>query len=228
MSRISYIDYSRHLQEKAQWSNSEIRRAVVTYQLSVKVQKKTEDITNKGKKLIIPDFISIERTSNENSTNGKSGKTATIKNIGLDALNMDLEGYKDAALGMIVFNKTGLPKSDCETYRSVAEIDEGFLYKSKLDNFSIFKYTRDNETVAVTLNHQMKSCNQEMYQTGVQNVEILLLDKDEKFLSNKHIELAEMEEEIVYESELRGAMNSIELAIDRMYKELPRVSDGKN
>ena len=39
-SRISYIDYSRHLQEKAKWSTKEIRRAVVTYQLSVKVQKK--------------------------------------------------------------------------------------------------------------------------------------------------------------------------------------------
>ena len=67
-----------------------------------------------------------------------------------------------------------------------------------------------------------------MYRTRVQNVEILSLDKDEKFLSNKHIELAEMEEEIMYESELRGAMNSIELAMDRMYKEIPRVSDGKN
>ena len=39
-SRISYIDYSRHLREKARWSTEEIRRAVVTYQLSVKVQKK--------------------------------------------------------------------------------------------------------------------------------------------------------------------------------------------
>ena len=39
-SRISYIDYRRHLQKKAQWSTDYIRRAVVTYQLSVKVQKK--------------------------------------------------------------------------------------------------------------------------------------------------------------------------------------------
>ena len=28
---ITYIDYSRHLQEKAKWSTNEIRRAVVTY-----------------------------------------------------------------------------------------------------------------------------------------------------------------------------------------------------
>ena len=123
-----------------------------SYQLSVEVQKKTGYITNKGKKLIISDLISIERTSNESSTDGKSGKMATINNIGLDILNKNLEGYKDSALGTVVFNKTGLPKSDCETYRSVAEINEGMLYRFKLDDFSIFKYTRDNETVAVTLN----------------------------------------------------------------------------
>ena len=54
-SRISYIDYSRHLQEKAKWSTEEIRRAVVTYQLSVKVQKKVGYIVKQGKKLVVRD-----------------------------------------------------------------------------------------------------------------------------------------------------------------------------
>ena len=42
----------------------------------------------------------------------------------------------------------------------------------------------------------------------------------EEFLNNKHLELAEMEEEIILESEMRGAMNSIELAIDRLYQNI--------
>ena len=41
----------------------------------------------------------------------------------------DLEGYKDAELGTIVFNKTGLPRTECEQYRSVAEIKEGLLFR---------------------------------------------------------------------------------------------------
>ena len=53
-----------------------------------------------------------------------------------------------------------------------------------------------------------------MYRTGIQNIQVLLM-KD-----NKHLELAEMEEEIMFESRLRGAMNSIELAIDRMYQDI--------
>ena len=59
--RITYLDYSRHLREKAMWSTDEVQRAVVTYQLSVKVLKKIGYIVRQGKKLVIPDLISIER-----------------------------------------------------------------------------------------------------------------------------------------------------------------------
>ena len=73
--------------------------------------------------------------------------------MGIDILNKDLEGYQDAALGTIVFNKTKIPKTNCEEYRSVAEINEGMLYRSKLGEFSILKYVRDGETVAVTIDN---------------------------------------------------------------------------
>ena len=126
----------------------------------------------------------------------------------------------DAALGTIVFNKKKIPKTGSEEYRSVAEIKEGMLYRSKLGKFSIFKYSQDNETVAVTINQQTRSCNRAMYRKGIQNVEVLVLEDKEEFLNNKHLELAEMEEEIMFESELRGSMNSIELAIDRMYQDI--------
>ena len=94
------------------------------------------------------------------------------------------------------------------------------LYRSKLGDFSIFKYTRENDTVSLTIDQQTRSCNRAMYRTGIQNVQVLLLEEEEEFLDNKHLELADMEEEILFESELQGAMNSIELAIDRLYQNI--------
>ena len=71
----------------------------------------------------------------------------------------------------------------------------------------------------MTIDQQTRSCKRGMYR-GIQNVQVLLLEEEEEFLNNKHLELAKMEEEILFESELRGAMNSIELAIDRMYQDI--------
>ena len=34
---------------------------------------------------------------------------------------------------------------------NVADIEDGLLYRAKIENYSILKYARDNETVAVTL-----------------------------------------------------------------------------
>ena len=56
----------------------------------------------------------------------------------LDSINEDLEGHHDSDLGTIVLKKTGLLRTKCEQYRSVAEIEEGLLFKSKLGDFSIF------------------------------------------------------------------------------------------
>ena len=59
-----------------------------------------------------------------------------------------------------------------------------------------------------------------MYRAGIPNVQVLLLEAEEEFLDNKHLEISDMEEEILFESELRGAMNTIELSIDRLYQNI--------
>ena len=92
---------------------------MVTYQLSVKVQKKVGYIVKQGKKLVVPDMIAIGRTTKENSKDVASKQRTTVINIGIDMMNIDLEDYHDAALGTIVFNKTKIPRTECEEYRSV-------------------------------------------------------------------------------------------------------------
>ena len=59
-----------------------------------------------------------------------------------------------------------------------------------------------------------------MYRTGIPNVQVLLLEAKEEFLNAKHLEVSDMEEEILIESELRGALNSIELSLENLYQNL--------
>ena len=89
----------------------------------------------------------------------------------------------------------------------MAEIEKGLLFRTKLGDFSIFKYIRDNDMVAVTIDQQTSSCERAMYRTGIPNIQVLLLEEEEEFFNNKHMNMSEMEEEILFESELRGAMN---------------------
>ena len=49
---------------------------------------------------------------------------------------------------------------------------------------------------------------------------MLLVEETEGFLDNKHLRLVEMEDDILFESEIRGAMNSIEFSVDNMYMEI--------
>ena len=70
--------------------------------------------------------------------------------------------------------------------------------------------------MVVTIDQKTKSCVRAMYRKGIPNIQVLLLEEKEDFLNNKHLEISDMEEEILFESELRGAMNSIELSIDRL------------
>ena len=70
--------------------------------------KKTAYIINGGQRLVIPDLLTINRTEHETSEDSSSGQK-TINNMGLEIFNKDLEGYKDATLGTIVFNKTMVP-----------------------------------------------------------------------------------------------------------------------
>ena len=53
-----------------------------------------------------------------------------------------------------------------------------------------------------------------------QSNQVLLLETEEEFLNNKHLEVSDMEGEFLSESELRGAMNTIELSIDRLYQNI--------
>ena len=52
---------------------------------------------NQGKRLVIPDMVTIDRTTNETSKDFTS-EQKTISNMGIDIINQDLEGYHDAAL----------------------------------------------------------------------------------------------------------------------------------
>ena len=68
-SRITDLNYGNSLTNKAVWGTTEITRAVVTYQLSAKVSKSTAYVTVKGNKLVVPNLLTIDRTSPRGSTN---------------------------------------------------------------------------------------------------------------------------------------------------------------
>ena len=55
---------------------------------------------------------------------------------GRNNVNM-LESYRDIVYGTIVFNISGLPRSRCETFRSISKIDDGEILQSKLEKFAI-------------------------------------------------------------------------------------------
>ena len=133
-------------------------------------------------------MLSIERPPFNLPTDGSSNHRGTLNAKVIDIHNQELESHVDAAVGVFVFNKTSLPKNDCEKFRSMADIEEGLLYKAKIGNYSILRYSRDNETVAVTLTEQTSACGHNMFRTGIQNVEVLLLKEDEEFIHAKHVE----------------------------------------
>ena len=84
-------------------------------------------------------------------SDGSSNNRGSLNVKILDIHNQELESHVDVTMGVFVFNKTSLPENKCEKYRSMADIEDGQLYKAKLGNYSIMKYSRDNETIAVTL-----------------------------------------------------------------------------
>ena len=58
---IQYLDYGSHYERQEQWPTSKIRRAVITYRLSAKVQRTKAYIIEEGKKLIVPNTLAITR-----------------------------------------------------------------------------------------------------------------------------------------------------------------------
>ena len=174
----------------------------------------------KGKEATEPNLLTIDRPLFTLPADGSTNHRGTIKDKAMDVLNKELEGHFDSILGMFVFNRTILPTNECQRYRSIADISEASLFRSNLGDFSILQYTRDNQTVVITLHHHVTSCRQTIYRSGIPNIKVLLLKGEEEFLQAKHMETEEMLEEVLLESELRGALNSIKLSLDSLYQNL--------
>ena len=138
------------LTDKIIWGTSEISRAVVTYKLTAKVHKSTAYITTKGNKLIVPNLLTISRTHPQESTNQKSHRSH-IDQEQIDQEDRDLEDYFDATPGVIVFNRASLPANKCERFRSISDVPDASLFKSKIADFSILRYLRENQSVSIIL-----------------------------------------------------------------------------
>ena len=66
--------------------------------------------------------------------------SAHYKHSGGRMNSNELESYVDISLGRIIFNRTMVPRNTCEEFRSVAKIESGGLYMSKIDNFGIYTH----------------------------------------------------------------------------------------
>ena len=74
--------------------------------------------------------------------------------------------------------------------------------------------------MAITLNQNVKSCGRIFYRTGIPGIHVMLLEENEKFLESEKLKLVEFEEGVMFEAELRGAMNSLELNTDDLYTDI--------
>ena len=127
------------------------------------MQKTIGYVTEKEKRLIIPNLLMIARSTFTLPEDGSTNHRGTIKAKAMNLLNRELEGHFDTALGMFVFNRTELPSNECQRYRSIADLSEASLFRSKLGEFSILQYDRENQTVAVTLHHQVNTCRKTIF-----------------------------------------------------------------
>ena len=155
----------------------------MTYRMSAKVLKTKAYIIDEGKKMVIPNVLSINRSRDQ--TVEEILDNSYYKNDGFNLVEHELEGYRDATKGIVVFNRTSLPRNKCQEFRSVAQIPDGRLFHSKVDHFSIFQYERDEELVAITLNQNVKSCGRTLYRTGIPGIHVMLLERTENFLNNQ-------------------------------------------
>ena len=131
-----------------------------------------------------------------------------------------LESYRDLAYGTVVFNISGLPRNQCETFRSISKIDNGEILQSKFEKFAILKYKKGEDEVAVTLNKNTQICGKQMFETKIKNVFVVLVEEHEEFLDNKKLAISEYNTDTIYEAELRAALNSLELSTDNLYRDI--------
>ena len=62
---LEYISYKEHYEQKEQWEVKELRRAVVTYEFSVRVTRLTAFITNEDTRVVIPNLVAFTRTNDK-------------------------------------------------------------------------------------------------------------------------------------------------------------------
>ena len=74
--------------------------------------------------------------------------------------------------------------------------------------------------MAITLNQNTKTCGRVLYRTGIPDIHVMLIENHEQFLENEKLKLMEFDEGIIFEAELRGTMNSLELSTDELYKDI--------
>ena len=79
---------------------------------------------------------------------------------------------------------------------------------------------KDNQSVAVTLNKEKIICNQAMYLTAVPNVVMLLLKEEDNYIEATYMKTEDMLEEVMREADVWAALNTIELSLDKLYKNL--------
>ena len=195
-----------------------IRRAIVTYRFTAQVQKVQGYLIDEGRRLVLPNTLVIERERNQKIENMLD--SSHYRSTGGRMNENELETYTDVSLGRIIFNRTMIPRSHCEEYKSIAKIETGGLYMSKVDNYGIYAYYRNGERVAVTLSQKIKACGRTLYMTGIPNVFVTLIEDHEPFLENKKLMAMENNENMMIEAEIRGTMNSIELSTDVIYMDI--------
>ena len=92
--------------------------------------------------------------------------------------------------------------------------------KSKLEDFSILKYSQGKENTAVTLNKKTRICGREMYETKVKDIFVVILAKNEEYLENRKLKIAEFDKDVIYSAEIRAALNSVELSTNSLYTDI--------
>ena len=146
---IQYVDYKNYFEKKQLWPTEQIRRADVTYRFTAQVQKIQGYIIDEGRSLVLPNTLVINRGRYVKIENMLD--SSHYKHSGGKMNSNEMESYVDVSLGRIIFNRTNIPRSTCEEFRSVAKIESGGLYASKIDNFAIYTYYCNGERIAVTL-----------------------------------------------------------------------------
>ena len=76
---------------------------------SAKVVKRTAYVIDNGQKMIIPNLLSVDRSKEK--TAEEILENSSYKDMGFNIVEYELEGYRDATIGTVVFNRTVLPQN---------------------------------------------------------------------------------------------------------------------